>query len=118
MNNLKISTFKVKDLSEETKASNKYYALKHYGYFLSESGEIVKILEIGTLQKDIVIVGKNFTVVEDLFTVPCPSSIVGVYKVKDLSRKSKLLSVNQIKKKFMVLPLSGQKDSYAVFSMH
>ena len=69
----------------------------------------MKILEICTLQKDIVIVGKNFTVVEDLFTVPCPSSIVGVYKVKDLSRKSKLLSVNQIKKKVMVLPYLGKR---------
>ena len=82
-----------------------------------KNGEIVEIQEIGTKSKEIIIVGKKFTALEDFYTDRCPSSALGIYVVNQLSKGKKLQSVFDVNKKIMLLTLPNKPEHFAAITM-
>jgi len=61
-----------------------------------------------------VIIGNQFCHKEDLYNIPCPSSLIGIFIVHNLS-KLKIWPIKNIKTKYVKLPLDNNK--FAVFPL-
>ena len=81
------------------------------------TADFVEIEEIGTRSNEIILVGRKFTVLENFYTDPYPSSALGIYVVSQLSQRTKLWSVYDINKKIMLLPLPKKRQHFAAITM-
>ena len=85
---------------------------------LTTTGEIVIIDFIGTnLQRKKIIVGKKFKTINNLFEIPCQSSLLNVYKVENISVKCYTWPVDNITFKMIVIPLSKAKNQFAAYPL-
>lgn len=76
--------------------------------------DIVEISNFATMKNvGTVVIGKKFSVKEDLFKNPCSSSSLDIYRVKDLSN-FQVWPVDQIRNKYVKVPLKTMKNYYAV----
>lgn len=66
--------------------------------------------------KNIMVIGKKFECIFDLYDKPCKSSLIGIYKVSNLSLTMKDWPVEQISVKYMKLPCI-ESDEYGVFPL-
>ena len=82
-----------------------------------KNGVIVQINEIATMSKKVVVVGQQFSKIDNLYIIPCPSSLVGVYKVSELSSKVELWQIDEIDKKVLMIPLKTEGNCYAAMSL-
>ena len=61
------------------------------------------------------IIGQEFTVIEDFFSKPCKSSILNIYRVKNLSKNVKRIKLSDIKCKMVLLPY---KSNFVALPLH
>lgn len=69
-------------------------------FFLTQCGEIVKIIDISSDQK--LFTGKMFLNKEEMFLIPLKSSKLNIFNLKNLSQDVKQWNINDIKMKMMV----------------
>lgn len=78
-------------------------------------GAIVCIENIAHSEHNIpVIIGREFLEKKDLYNVPCPSSLLGIYIIHSYSNL-KSWPLKSVVRKYMKLPL--ENDKYAVFPL-
>lgn len=70
-------------------------------------GKIVIIRNICHKDSEAVIVGKSFLKKDDLYVIPCPSSLLGIYKVDRLS-ELECWSINLVKNKCINFEHEGE----------
>ncbi|XP_067216038.1 uncharacterized protein [Linepithema humile] len=77
-------------------------------------GAIVSIKNIAFRSNSPVIIGHEFLEKEELYNVPCPSSLLGIYVVHSYS-DLKVWSLKNITRKYVQLPY--RNDKYAIFPL-
>ncbi|XP_043468219.1 uncharacterized protein LOC122502304 isoform X1 [Leptopilina heterotoma] len=78
--------------------------------------DIILILNIAhhVDSNEIVVIGKNFETVRNLYSKPCESSLLNEFIVSDLS-SLKMWPLKNVKRKFMIVPLN--RSEYVVSSL-
>lgn len=61
--------------------------------------------------------GRKYERKESFYTLPCDSSVVGIYVIFDLSKKRKRWPLSSIKKKYVKLPLPECPGKFVVLSL-
>lgn len=82
-----------------------------------KNGSICIIENIATSTENTVIIGKQFLEMRDFFTKPYKSSIVGIYKVSQLSNERQTWNLEDIVHKAMKLPID-ENTFYVVILLH
>jgi len=80
-----------------------------------KNGDIFEVQNIASCRetRELMIIGRQLTSKEDFFTIPCQSTLLGIYKVKYTSSKSlSLRSLSAIVNKCVKLP---HKSGFVVF---
>ncbi|XP_036150703.1 uncharacterized protein LOC118648493 [Monomorium pharaonis] len=80
--------------------------------FLTHGGTIVILTNIAFNRRtnSLVIIGQYFTVIEDLYTLPCKSQLVGIYLVSKLSDLRQWLFKDTIRNKCFRVPWKKNKN--------
>lgn len=70
-----------------------------------KSGDILMVENICFDNKSsIVIVGRKFCIKSDFYTIPCKSSLIGIYEVQKLSNFLEIWSIDEIDMKYVYFP--------------
>lgn len=70
-----------------------------------KSGDILMVANICFDNKSsIVIVGRKFCIKSDFYTIPCKSSLIGIYEVQKLSNILEIWSIDDIDMKYVYFP--------------
>lgn len=91
------------------------------GHAQLQNGKIIKIVNI--LQHGngkYHIVGKEYTLIQDLDEYPCTSSILGIFEISDVSDELNTWPLEFIKCKLLILPLvkaTMDPEHYASFPL-
>jgi len=87
-------------------------------YCSTINGDIIKIYNISYHKKLLceVIIGRKFLRKENLFTLPCLSSKLGIYEVHTLSKLASW-PVHHIDSKICLYPIPRKKSKYAAFPL-
>lgn len=80
-----------------------------------DSNEILRITKIKR-EGNIFVHGFGFKTVTDIFTFPCESTKVGIMKLGRLSRKEKIVSLENIRKKCVLF--ENDNNTFAVTFLH
>lgn len=57
--------------------------------------------------KQYFLIGKEYLEMRDIYTVPCQSSLLNIYKVNDLSNNYKMWSVDSVTCKYFCYDIPG-----------
>lgn len=80
-----------------------------------KNGDIFEVQNIASCRetRELMIIGKQFTFKEDFFTIPCPSSLLDIYRVKYVrAERLSLRPLSDIVNKCVKLPY---KTGFVVF---
>lgn len=101
--------------------ANKWYldCKKRNNCATLKNGDVIIIRNFVRSSRDkTIVVGQKFSVVEDLFLQPLPSSTIGEFKVSHLSRETQFWDVMDIKCNTLRLPLNFPVDGeFAIFEL-
>lgn len=81
-----------------------------------DSNEILKITKIRREGQNIFVHGYGFKTITDIFKFPCESTKVGITKLGRLSRREKVVSLENIKKKYVLF--EDDSNTFAVTFLH
>lgn len=80
-------------------------------------GNIIEVKNIAYCRKlnTNVIIGNEFCHRKDLYYIPCPSSLIGIYVVENLDSELKMWSIKNVKTKYVKLLMEDNK--FAIFPL-
>ena len=98
---------------KQAKSKNMFLSLSDSdNTFLSENGIPAKVLNILSVNQNIVVVYEEYRSPSSLFEYPIKSSNLGIFKVSELSGVVRSMSAKDIKVKFVCLPCCNEVGSY------
>jgi len=79
-------------------------------YFYTKNFEIVKLINItySKLSGNVILIGRQFKEKEDFYLQPINSSLLKIYKVKNLSKNLKHWDISEAKTKIMIMPCNDE----------
>lgn len=84
-------------------------------YYCYVNCKIMKIRNFLQTYNDTYLIGQIFKEQNQFFRKPCPSEILSVYYIANISKNVKYFSVTHIKAKLLVLPYNG---NFVAFPLH
>ncbi|XP_026481608.1 uncharacterized protein LOC113388447 [Ctenocephalides felis] len=80
-------------------------------------GSIIYICNIASLNGEAVIIGQRFKMMDDVYTIPCRSSFIGIYRVYDLA-SVQVWPVKNIKSKIFIISDTSSDTKIALPLLH
>lgn len=80
-------------------------------------GSIIYVCNIASLNGETVIIGPQFKMMEDVYISPCHSSLIGIYRVHNLS-SLQVWGVKNIRSKIFIIPDKTNDTKIAIPLLH